>query len=330
MKFNLNRYFRKFKHVFVFEDDQRNWENSFIPVFCGLIMGLWITSFIIWNRLIRERLPREITGEIYSFTYWIVLFAFINCFFQLLYQFNQLRKKFKGLPSTKMLPDIIAFVEARPKLLRIIEFFSVYIVSGPLFLWRFIYLNILPSKTKSDLTGYCYHLGLFLWKKCFFENSNYHLRSVLTIYLLILLPRIIAVSVFLYEIAINHRLEMFYRVSPLLFIPVIFFSLKQILIDLCNYECKRLEMQYLRVYNVIRDKSGNGDVRDCDITIRCDCVNYEEYSWAMDYHSNWREIKDTLRVFERLYKRMFVCRLLMNLMLTLSFFIWLLIMLKIY
>jgi hypothetical protein len=324
MKFNLNHYCGKFNKIFRTADENKNWENSFFTIFCGLIMGLWITSFIIWHRLIKERLPIEVTGEVSSYTYGIIFYAFIICFFQVFYKFNELLKEFKGLPSTKIkiLPYVIDFLKAHTKLFKIFEFFALYIVSGPLFLWRFIYLNVLPSKIKSNLTRYCYAFGLFIWTKCFFERSNYHLRVVLTIYMLIILPRIIAVSLFLYEIAINHRLEMFYRIGPILFIPVIFFSLKQIIMDVCDYECERLSIRYLKISNVIKDKIG--DVRHCDITIRCACVEDEEFDWAVVYQRNLREIKETMRVFERVYTATFVFPLLMNIMLTLSFLIWLL------
>jgi hypothetical protein len=330
MKYNLNHYIGKFNKIFRTADGNKNWENSFFTIFCGLMMGLWITSFVIWHRLIRERLPREVIGEVSSYTYWIVLYAFIICFFQLLYKLNELRKEFKGLPSTKaqLLPYVIDFLKAHTNLFKILEFFSLYFVSGPLFLWRFIYLNVLSLKIKTDLTKYCYNFGLFLWTKCFFEKSNYHLRVVLTIYVLILLPRIIAISLFLYEIVINQKLDMFYRIGPILFIPVIFFSLKQIIMDICDYECERLQTKYLTLSNVIKDKMG--DVQHCDIIIRCECVSDEGFDWAVNYHTNLQDVKETMRVFERVYKATFVFPLLINIMLTLSFLIWLLIILNIY
>ena len=58
-------------------------ESSIFTVILGVLMGIGWISLIIWNRLIRERLPRNLTltvGELSGFGFYIQLGLFIYFF----------------------------------------------------------------------------------------------------------------------------------------------------------------------------------------------------------------------------------------------------------
>jgi hypothetical protein len=105
MKIRINRIMTRwpFKYSnFVIKDPNYNIkaEDSILALICGIVAGIFMISLIIWNRLIRERLPREITGEIHSLTFWVVLFFFVLSFITVLVLLYKLQKTLRGNPVT--------------------------------------------------------------------------------------------------------------------------------------------------------------------------------------------------------------------------------------
>jgi hypothetical protein len=205
----------------------------------GVLTGMGSIGLIIWNRLIRVRLPREIEGELWSMEFWIILYLLILFFLMFIYACNKLQKKLRGIPEGDGV--IVRFVkrleEKYPRLISYFEkklqFIRTYILGGPLFLWNSYYSRYRENVLIVNL----YHLGECIWELYFYEGcKNYRLRVVLTTIILGYLPKIMGVSIFLYEILIYKRIEYFYIIAPILLIPLIFNSYLRILFDICYYE----------------------------------------------------------------------------------------------
>src|ERR1700749_1184132 len=186
----------------VFED---RYENSFWTIGIGLLMGTLIICSIIWNRLIRERLPREIPGEIevYSFSFWMILFCFLSCLVGLWHYLKDvlIALKLKEFKTPKILIAFDNFFEKRPKSRQILidsaDYYQYYILEAPLYLWRFVYFNyrsgiMVPIIFK--ILQNIFYLGYYLTFTVFhrYEVPNHKLRMLLTTIILLYIPRIIA------------------------------------------------------------------------------------------------------------------------------------------
>jgi hypothetical protein len=234
-------------------------ENSYLAVFCGVAVGILTISLILWNRVIREHLPREITGEIYSLTFWIILFLLIVRALQTVVRLYKLQKLVRGIPTKNKLLIYLAvtFVETitkTEKRTKYLNFIGRYIFQAPLYLWWFIHFNM-PFKLKGKLRELNFEIIMFLSDKIYlpglsskislFPPPNQHLIALppldedlcrrqiaITEILFVYIPRILTFSVFLYEIAVNRELYYFYSVAIILLIPLIFYSFLRISYDL--------------------------------------------------------------------------------------------------
>ena len=82
-------------------------------------------GLIIWNRLIRVRLPREIEGELWSMEFWIILYLLILFFLMFIYACNKLQKKLRGIPEGRFVkrleekyPRLISYFEKKLQFIR--------------------------------------------------------------------------------------------------------------------------------------------------------------------------------------------------------------------
>ncbi len=147
--------------------DQR-YEKKVWTVIFGLFMGIMIICFVIWNRLIRERLPRDIvTGEDTTLKFVVILVSFLIYAISSIFLLNRFQKNLRGIPLTKnkylaKLTDFVdAFVTARPALKAFFEFILNYIVEAPLYFWRFFYFNS-PRKYKAPIILFFRGVGLYI------------------------------------------------------------------------------------------------------------------------------------------------------------------------
>jgi hypothetical protein len=211
-------------------------------IILGLTMGVLTIVYTIWNRLIRVRLPREIEGELWTLQFWIILYLFIIFFIMFIYDCNTLQKKLRVNPNSnglilRLITRVNKQLSKYPKLLSfledILQIFKNYILGGPLFLWKYYYFH----NRRNKLIFYLYDIGVRIWGLYLHQRcKNFRLRVVLTTIILGYLPRIIAVSMFLYEIVIEKKLEYFYSIAMIFLIPLIFNSYKRILFDICYSE----------------------------------------------------------------------------------------------
>ena len=254
-----------------------HFEKYLFTVIVGLSSGIsWIT-FILWNRLIRERFPKDLTlDQIYSLRFYIVLylciclmiwtifygykvqqqylgnpikeglisFGFLKLFVYL--ETRELQKTGKSLLHEESVPADSIFRRMYKRLIDflsiVIDFFHNYIANSPMFLWGYFRLNG-PLYFINPLRNLCYNLGN--WTYPFFNKdmskNKYVFRATISITIFIYLPRVIAFSVFLFEISVNKRLDYFYSVAVILLIPYIYKSIRQIALDFGIYDTIELQ-----------------------------------------------------------------------------------------
>jgi hypothetical protein len=157
--------------------------------FFFIINGFIIILFILWNYLIRVRLPKDITSSIPS-NY--ILFYYILMFLTFMYL---------------TLKIIIEFYVGSPQHLKIIKYLNEVKENSLLEADNFI-----RNKIENLLA---FQQKLFLY---FYE----HLLFVQYVYVFFMLvPKIIVVSLFLVDVLYLNMINYFYKALPLLLLPLI-------------------------------------------------------------------------------------------------------------
>lgn len=233
-----------------------NLESKLLPIFLGLFMGTFWICFIIWNRLIRERLPREVTGELYSFQFWILLYLCLFFSFCVIYEINRLQKKYRGIENTnpfvvKLSNYLAKFFENHKTISNITDILRLYVLRSPLYLWRFLYYN-LPHKYHFPVILKFAHYGT---EACY-RYFNVRSSRILTVILLLYIPRLLVSSIFFYEVVINRYLNYFYGFAVIILIPLIFMCLRRMLFDICYYEFAYIEEHWIECTVLEVDEDG--------------------------------------------------------------------------
>lgn len=352
-----------FKNVYVDGSD------SIFHVFIGMFSGVLIISFLLWSRLILIRLPRDLTQDvIYSLRYYIVLSLCISSIFWTIFYIHKIYSRFHNNPiNYGFLTFIVVKLAVKLRMAekkeskykktytfsyklleKSFDFFMAYILDGPLYLWKFFHHNG-PKNLTDRVKNLSYRLGSF----CHYytkevENSAFWNKIWITSF--IYLPRILAFSVFLYEIAINRKLETFYTIVIILLIPPIFKSLRRIIYDCGAYECEYFEKTYISVPTpdelpqfkeaAIKNKdfwlipsieSCEGKEAERFVFKKFEHISFEdvERAWAA-----WQKAKPAIASMYPLFltdqEQCDIQKLLVSLLLTISFSLWLLIILGLY
>jgi hypothetical protein len=316
----------------IFDD---KFERYFFVIFCGLVVGLFGVSFIIWNRLFRERFPMDLTDiEPYSFTFWFVLILFCYLFIVVAVDIhNNWQKKWRGITKTnKYIIKFLEWLLKQPKLMDISQFITSYILNADLFLWRYLYLNF-PYTEYKYCINYIFNLGLIIHNNIFqvyvpldlYFNKKFLLRHILTTKLLLYYPKIIAFSVFFAEIIIYKRLYYFYFVAIILLIPLIFLALRRMFLDIgYNEEIFLLEEDLIIVdsdENLLKYgfKRKDSSMSDAD---------FVEKMWL---YRDMKHLYNMSRVFfgiDKTYGKVY--KFITTVLIMLSFLFWLLIILNVY
>jgi hypothetical protein len=242
----------KFKIFTVFDD---KFESSFITIILGLSTGIGWISLVIWNRLIRERLPRDLSftvGVTNSIGYYIQLGLFIYFFCLLVFYCHKLYKKIRGIEKPlRFSMYIFKYLDKHDKIINIIQYLSNYVFDGPFFLWRFILINVTQYVDKFVIKFIRLLKRIFFSiENAFFPNNRpgFIKKKIITWVILWVCPRILALSVLLYEIAINKHIEYFYYIAPALLIPVLMGVIRRILFDISIMYTKWLkDQEYFKI-----------------------------------------------------------------------------------
>jgi hypothetical protein len=299
--------------------------DSILAVICGLVVGIFWISFIIWNRLIRERLPRDLTlGEPYSITFLIVLILFLFYLCKVFFIIYNEQKKLRGIILTrnKYLQQFYNFLLQYPKFLSKIDFILNHIVDSPLYLWRFFYFN-LRNEYINPVVDKLYFSGCVIFRKVYSSETR-ELHISLTVILLVFAPRIITFSVFFYEILINKELYYFYWVAVILLITYIYYAYRKMLFDISYYENLKLQEKFIRVIDN-GEKSGILWLEPRD-GIYNESFYIKEHIYRLSDEFQILILK--MNTYEK--DKVYFLNYIVYMLLMLSFLFWLLIIFKLY
>lgn len=179
-------------------------------IFSFIFTGL-LTSLIIWNRFIRQRLPREITYHaIFTYQDKIIFLLFLAYFSIWFYYFLKYLKVIPRPNSRfkKILDKFLYYLETKKSVKLFEEFFINHISNGPTNVYNYFYIFIYVKP-------FIYICGTFLHK-------YFQLKPIVPYIFGFLLPRFIIITVFLIEIMFFNYLNYFYKVLILYLIPLIF------------------------------------------------------------------------------------------------------------
>jgi hypothetical protein len=184
--------------------------------FISILFGISYISFIIWNRLIRVRLPKElfITNE-YDLTFFIVFL--LTVIFGILFIYYLL-KLIKYLPREpgRIIKKFIIMEERVNKyqIYIIVQQVKKAFMEGPLYLYLFLY-----NQTRLVHVG-TEKIGIHLFN----IFTDYKKLPYLVYIIMIVFPRLIVSMVLVIEVIeviYLRELNLFYEVLPLLLLPLI-------------------------------------------------------------------------------------------------------------
>lgn len=177
----------------------------------SFIFTLILVTFIIWNRLIRERLPRKVDyHETYNCYDKIIIIIF--CLYLSLFVYYLLTcLKVLPRPQSKIKAFLIQnfiILEKKVFIQKILEFNKNIIIDGPANVYDFFYQFI--------------YVKPFIWF-CGKKLSYYFQEKPFLPYFIgFLLPKLIIVLVLFIEIMFFNEINYFYKTLILYLIPLIF------------------------------------------------------------------------------------------------------------
>jgi hypothetical protein len=187
-----------------------------------VIVGIFIISFLFWNRFLRVRLPREIHEQPFGYSTLLVLFLAILFVYQAV---TTLRKVLQiesvtfsyGLLNFRILyklTEVISSISNSPT--KVFELIYTYVYIRPL-------LDIMCN------------FGVYLHRK----------YLVLWYIGVFIIPQAIVTIIFFYEVTVYHHLVLFYKVIYLLGIPLI----ARVFLFVLQYDAER-SIDYLSKYYI--------------------------------------------------------------------------------
>jgi hypothetical protein len=214
--------------------------------YVSIFFGIFYISFILWNRLIRVRLPREllITNH-YDLTFLIILILTVLFGLLFIYYFLNLIKYLPREPG-KIIKRVL-MIEEKIKDYNFYKFIQQIIkafMDGPLEFYVMVY-NKFYNKTRIIHDG-TEKIGLYL----FDIFTDYKKLPYLVYLFLIVFPRLIVSMVLVIEVIYLRELNNFYKVLPLLLIPLIVKAYFGIL----KFHVDQMKFYYERFFSFFYDK----------------------------------------------------------------------------
>ena len=177
----------------------------------NFIFTLVLTTFIIWNKLIRERFPKKINYH-ETWHYYDKIIVIIFCLYLFLFVYYLLKYlKVLPRPHSKIkafLNKIFIVLEKKPFIIKMLEFNKNIIIDGPANVYDFFYQFV--------------YVKPFIWF-CGKKLSYYFQEKPFIPYFIgFLLPKLIIVFVLFIEIIFFNQINYFYKTLILYLIPLIF------------------------------------------------------------------------------------------------------------
>ena len=173
----------------------------------SIFIGTLYVVFVIWNRLIRERLPRDIFIDYNNY----ILFAYFLLFFSSLYIVIYSLREILQIHAKYRLLNKLIEKPIFEKIFRIgADIVINYILKGPKNLYEFLYKNI--------------KIRPFIDKVCEFIAISKFTDNISSLYFLLIVKNsinIFLLFIFMVEVFIFHQFHYFYKSLSFLLIPLI-------------------------------------------------------------------------------------------------------------
>ena len=176
-----------------------------IAKYLSIILGFLYCLFIFWNRVIRERLPKDLFTEYTSINLYTYNLLFVVCFFLTIYFIKQI---FHIKPKYRLLNRIlqIPFIENLSN--KFLDIWILYIINAPKNFYEFLYKHI--------------YIRPFIDKCCDYITKLEMVRFINYFLIFKYSFIIILTTIFIHNIFFLHSLEYFYKYIWLLLIPTLF------------------------------------------------------------------------------------------------------------
>jgi len=191
-----------------------------INQFVTLILGLFIILFILWNRLLRIRFEQTISFEGFTKYAIFILFLSIISGISAYYHIWKLIN-----PLTQQIPfsffeSKLGYLFKNPKIILISRYIIKNIIKSPenLYYWLYSKVKLRPFVDK--------------WGNYYVSVMTKHITMVYVI--CIILPRMLTLFFFLYDIFVLQTFNYFYKSLILLIIPMIFNFFNFVIYDLAT------------------------------------------------------------------------------------------------
>ena len=194
----------------------------------SIILGIFISLLILWNRVLRERLPRILDGNYEPYQ----MFVFVLLLFTSLFSIIISIKNILNIPLEPKNKYIIKFIEL--ELVKKISYYIYeYILKAPEHagIWFFNTINIID---------YIRDFGCFIWKQDPYKHTKILVYSMYII-------RIFVSIIFLIDVLIFHQFFYFYKIAILLIIPVLFKIFLFVIKDSSEFNRKYYTEHYIVV-----------------------------------------------------------------------------------
>lgn len=307
-------------------------EESILTRIIGLFFGALIISLIIWNRLIRERLPRELTGEPFTLLFWIVLILFVCFFLRMSITVNKFQKNLRGISKpNKYLFKFYIFVktryESRPRVKNFCEsvggYLIHYVLEAPLFLWRYLFNNF-PHKIVLYISMSLGNFGFFIWNRYLQKEKkkNSYFRQTVIIVILDYMPKVITSFAFFYEALVYRELNNVYKIAVILIIPYIFSALIIMLQDMIYQQLDGIRRYYLHIEVITLE---DGDLKYI-LSPLSDKMPESDFYRTFKHFIEYDQLMRAMKTFHEIKDKYdYICTMLVSTLMTLSLMLWLLV-----
>ena len=233
---------------------------KFLEIF-SIIFGIFISLLLLWNRLLRERLPKILDGN-YEPNLKVI---FLLLFFSSLLSFIIALKKILNIsvePKNKYIINLLEMKFVQKSFHYIYE----YILKAPEHagIWFFNSINII---------NYIRDFGSFIYEQ---DPRKYTKILVRSMYII----RIVVSLVFIIDVLVFNKFDYFYKVAILLLLPMLFKVFLFVIKDGSEFNRK----YYLENYIVV---VSNFETMTFDIDFHPSYKGEKSEWFFYQYSNNW-------------------------------------------
>jgi hypothetical protein len=308
----------KKKFVPIFE----SFEDNFFTILTGFLWGFAMIGFIIWLRIFRELLPRDLTEtETSSATFYFVIIMLIYRIIILIIIINQKQREYRGVTKIGFVQRFYQNLREHPRRAYIYKYLVSHVINGPIFVWCFLYYNLPRNFTEPIARFYLCYAPLIAPHYAR-TNLKYERNIFITTVLLNYIPQFLTLSVFCLEIILAKRLEYFYYSLTFLLCPIVFTSIRKLMLEVGMYE-----IEYLRTVVFTTKEMDNGEGMWFTPVAE---MSEKEIAVGIQNHFHYVTFVNISICFLKLKAQDWVITLIVSILHLIGLIFWVLIILKLY